>query len=175
MLAVYLPVLETEDDQNRFTYLFEVYKKKVFKVALDILENPVQAEDAAQQTWLRLWCHWEFVKELSTEQLNGYIITCANNVSIDMLRIERRVVPFPQVWDPPELLFCEDGYKHLASLIRALPERYRQILELKYIEEETNREIARRLKIKVPTVATRISRGKRLLKECLRKEGYLYG
>ena len=175
MLAVYLPVLETEDDQNRFTYLFEVYKKKVFKVALDILENPVQAEDAAQQTWLRLWCHWEFVKELSTEQLNGYIITCAKNVSIDMLHIERRVVPFPQVWDPPELLFCEDGYKHLASLIRALPERYRQILELKYIEEETNREIARRLKIKVPTVATRISRGKRLLKECLRKEGYLYG
>ena len=61
------------------------------------------------------------------------------------------------------------------SLIRALPEGYRRVLELKCVEEESNREIARRLGLKESTVATRILRGRALLAEALEKEGYVHG
>ena len=60
------------------------------------------------------------------------------------------------------------------SLIRALPEGYRRVLELKCVEEWSNREIARRLGIKESTVAVRILRGRAMLKERLEKEGYTY-
>ena len=36
-------------------------------------------------------------------------------------------------------------YERLVALILSLPEDYRRVLELKFVEEESNREIARRL------------------------------
>ena len=60
------------------------------------------------------------------------------------------------------------------SLIRALPESYRRILELKCVEEWSNREIARRLNITESTVSMRVLRGRAMLRERLEKEGYTY-
>ena len=45
---------------------------------------------------------------------------------------------------------------------------------MKCVEEQTNREIARRLGIKESTVAVRILRGRTMLRERLEKEGYTY-
>ena len=65
-------------------------------------------------------------------------------------------------------------YAYLVSLVRALPEGYRRVLELKLVEEQSNQEIARRLGLNESTVATRIQRGKAMLRERLKKEGYCY-
>ena len=46
--------------------------------------------------------------------------------------------------------------------------------ELKLVEEQSNQEIARRLGLNESTVATRIQRGKAMLRERLKKEGYCY-
>ena len=54
MLAMFLAMLESEEDQRRFTKLYEAYEKKVYAVALRILGDPVRAEDSAQQTWFQL-------------------------------------------------------------------------------------------------------------------------
>ena len=54
MLAICLAMLETEQDQRRFTRLYEAHERSVYLVALRILGDPSRAEDAAQQTWLQL-------------------------------------------------------------------------------------------------------------------------
>lgn len=54
MLTTCLAMLETEADRQKFTRLYEALEKKVYAVALRVLGNPEQAEDAAQQAWLRL-------------------------------------------------------------------------------------------------------------------------
>lgn len=81
---------------------------------------------------------------------------------------------FPEDWDPPAPEDRQDEYDYLVSLIRALPEGYRRILELKCVEEQTNKEIARRLNINESTVASRVMRGRAMLRSQLKKEGYAY-
>ena len=54
MIAVYLAMLETDVDRDKFMKLYESYEKKLFAVALRILENNEKAEDAVQQAWLRI-------------------------------------------------------------------------------------------------------------------------
>ncbi len=90
------------------------------------------------------------------------------------LQLLRRTTAFPEDWDPPAREERQDEYDYLVSLIRTLPEGYRRVLELKCVEEWSNREIARRLGIKESTVAVRILRGRAMLKERLEKEGYTY-
>ncbi len=75
-------------------------------------------------------------------------MTAVKNVAVDMLRKERREEALPEDWDPPAPETGETDYRYLVSLIRALPESYRRVLELKCMEEESNREIARRLGLK---------------------------
>jgi RNA polymerase sigma-70 factor (ECF subfamily) len=167
-------MLETEQDQRRFTRLFEAHEKKIYAVALHILGNPTQAEDAAQQTWLKLVQGWDRVSALPWEETEGYAVTAAKNCALDILRSEKRTTAFPENWDPPAQEEHQAEYAYLVSLIRALPENYRRVLELKLVEERTNREIARRLGMNESTVAVRILRGRTMLKDRLEKEGYLY-
>jgi RNA polymerase sigma-70 factor (ECF subfamily) len=172
MLVVYLAMLETENDRQKFTQLYNAYEKKIYAVTLRILGNPSQAEDAVQQAWLHLLQHWERVSALNWESAGGYAVTTAKNAALDILRSENRTGPFPTAWEPPARSDNQDEYQYLISLIQALPEIYRRILELKCIEEESNREIAKRLKINEATVATRARRGRMMLKEQLEKEGF---
>ena len=174
MLAMFLAMLETEEDQRRFTKLYEAYEKKVYAIALRVLGDPTRAEDAAQQTWFRLIKNWDRVSALPWEETEGYAVTAAKNCALDILRSETRTTAFPEDWDPPAPEAHQDEYDYLVSLIRALPEGYRRILELKCVEEETNREIARRLKLNESTVASRVMRGRAMLREQLEKEGYTY-
>ena len=174
MLAICLAMLETEQDQRRFTRLFEAHEKKISAVALHILGDQARAEDAAQQTWLQLLRNWERVSALPWKETEGYAVTAAKNCALDILRAERRTTAFPEDWDPPAQEEHQEEYDYLVSLIRSLPENYRRILELKCVEEQTNKEIARRLGIKESTVAVRVMRGRIMLKERLEKEGYTY-
>lgn len=172
MLVMFLSMLETEEDQRRFMKLFEAHEKKIYAVVLHILGDQTRAEDAAQQVWLKLVQHWERVSALPWEETEGYVVTVAKNAALDILRAERRLTVFPEDWDPPAPEDCQDGYDYLIALIRALPENYRRILELRCVEEMSNREIARRMGIKESTVSMRVLRGRKMLQEQLKKEGY---
>ena len=94
--------------------------------------------------------------------------------AIDLLRAQRHTVSFSDEWEPPAPTDSAGEYAYLVSLVRALPEGYRRVLELKLVEEQSNQEIARRLGLNESTVATRIQRGKAMLRERLKKEGYCY-
>ena len=172
MLAIYLAMLETEEDRRRFTRLFEAHEKKVCAVAFRVLGNRTQAEDAAQQTWLQLIKSWDRVSALPWRETEGSVVTVSKNCALDILRSESRTVAFPEDWDPPA--GEDEEYRYLLSLIRSLPENYRRVLELKCVEERTNREIARRLHMSESAVSMRVLRGKAMLKERLEKEGYTY-
>ena len=174
MLAICLAMLETEQDQRRFTRLFEAHEKKIYAVVLRILGDRTKAEDAAQQTWLKLVQNWDRIAALPWEETEGYTVTVAKNCALDILRADRRTAAFPEDWDPPAQETHQEEYNYLVSLIRSLPENYRRILELKLVEEESNQEIARRLGMKESTVGVRVLRGRAMLKERLEKEGYTY-
>lgn len=174
MFSICLAMLETEQDQQRFIRLFDAYEKKIYAVALRILGDQTQAEDAAQQTWLKLVQNWERISALPWKETEGYAVTTAKNAALDILRAERKTTAFPENWDPPAREDSQLEYNYLVALIQALPENYRRILELKLVEEQSNREIALRLRINESTVAVRILRGKSMLRERLEKEGYIY-
>ena len=175
MIAAYIAMLESDEDCSKFMQLYESYEKKLYAVALRILENKEKAEDAVQQAWLRMLQHWERVSCLDWDLAGGYAVTTVKNAAIDILRQEKRIEPLPTTWDPPAREERQDEYQYLVSLIQSLPDTYRRILELKYVEENSNREIARRLKMNEATVATRARRGRMMLKERLHKEGLYEG
>ena len=70
---------------------------------------------------------------------------------------------------PEELAIGNDTYEFLLKTIYNLEEKYRDICILKFVHEYKEREIANVLGLSDGTVSVRISRGRKLLQEKLRK------
>lgn len=100
----------------------------------------------------------------------AWMVIVLKRVCLTMLRKESRATHLAEDWD----LAAPDPGDHrgIVDLIRAMPEQYRTILELKFVLEWPDKAIARELQLPVTTVSTRISRGRKLLQEQLIKEGY---
>ena len=175
MLTMYLAMLGSEEDRERFTLLYEAHEKRLYAVALKVLRDPTRAEDAAQQTWLQVLRNWERINALDWDSAAKYLVVAARNAALDMLKKERWNTSMPEDWDPPAPEDGQGEYQRLVELIRSLPEAYRRVLELKFVEEESNQEIAKRLGLKESTVSTRIHRGRKLLLDAMEREGYCYG
>ena len=161
MFTVYLAMLSSEEDRERFTLLYEAHEKRLYAVALKILGNPTRAEDAAQQAWLQVLRNWERVNALDWDAAARYLAVAVKNAALDLLKKEKWTASMPEDWDPPA---PESGAGD-----------YRRVLELKFVEEETNQEIARRLGLKESTVSTKVQRGRKLLLDVMRREGYCNG
>ena len=166
--------LETDQlqaDTQWIAQLYEAYAPRCLRAALAILRDSRLAEEAVQETWLKVVI---LVRAVPWEDVERQLFTILKHTSLDILKREKRYVALPDEWDE---ISQEDDRRELlhqvARLIRALPEKYRQVLELKYLGEYTNREIARRLHLPESTVSTRVQRGREQLMNALKQEGYI--
>ncbi|MDD3164832.1 MAG: sigma-70 family RNA polymerase sigma factor [Oscillospiraceae bacterium] len=168
-----LTMLENEEDKRKFLIVHRAYENKLYRIAMCILHSHALAEDAVQQSWLQVIQHFEKIQQLPWDTLEGYLVVIVKNASRTLLKKEKHADPFPENWDVPAPQSAEtDETKRLVEIIRAMPEKYREILELRFVLEYSQQEIAQRTGMNPSTVSTRISRGRQLLIQTLRAEGY---
>jgi len=169
--------LISPDFQSRFDELHKRYQQAMMNVALRILKDHHLAEDAVQESFVRIARNFFKIGELESPQTRVFVITVVRNVSLKMLtRLGRQ--PFVQGIDPEMIADdnLEDGmldrmdYELVLQAIRALPPIYKEALLLYYVDELNTVEIAQRLNIDVETVKKRIQRGRRMVIDGLTAE-----
>ena len=120
-------------------------------------------------------CRTGRIFSLPADVVENYIVVMVRHRAFRQRERELREVA---VEEPrgAEALFSdeniEDGME-LREMIRAMPERYRQVLELRLVMELSTAEAAEALNLSVTTVTTRLQRGREMLQAKLRKEGYV--
>lgn len=174
MLGLYLARLDPENDKQRFQWIYDHLRHKMYRVAYALLRSEHLAQEAVQESFFKIIRNFSKISLLSSEEITPYIVTIVENTARDILRKEGRTEGSLEEWDPPapEDVHGQSEYRRLVELICAMPEGYRHILLLKFVEEETDAAIARRLGLSVTQVSNRIYRGRKMLQEQLRKEGY---
>ena len=180
MLELCLSMLEGEVDKALFLRFHARYEKKLYAVAMTILSSPEQSEDAVQEAMVRIASHFDDFKKIyqkNRQEIGPWCVTIVKHISLDILRKEGREVPLSEDWEVPvpDTTQAESAYQRLVELIRSMPETYREALELRFVLEYSNKEVARALGLTENTAAARISRGRRLLIQRLREEGYELG
>ena len=164
--------LEARQFNAAFGLLHERFKEKVFRLAFSILQDETQAEDAAQDVFVRIW------KGLPAyhggASLSTWVYTITRNTCLTELKRRGR---HPTVsLQEPEMETAADGLESLqsaamdsgaemdvASLLAQLPGDYRQVLTLFYLEQKAYEEVAAMLGLPLGTVKTLIFRAKKAL------------
>jgi RNA polymerase sigma-70 factor (ECF subfamily) len=157
-------------DQSAYGEIVEIYKDKVFQLCYRILGNRHEAEDMAQEAFIRAYVN---ISSFNIDlKFSTWLYRIATNLCIDRIRKKK-----PDYYLDAEVSGT-DGltmYSQIASdttlpedEITKLPEKYRSVIVLKYIEELSLNEISEILDIPLGTVKTRIHRGREALRHQLR-------
>lgn len=177
MLLLLMLLAENDEQRRILEEAYDKYNDKMMRVARRILPANLQAEDSVQKSRVKIVEHFPKFAEIPRDEQWPWIVTIVKNTSLDMIRAESRVINLEDDWDvpggtePPD----EDSYRRLVELIRSMPPQYRSILELKFVHEMRNKEIAKMLGLTEGTVAMRVRRGRELLFQRLNEEGYVRG
>lgn len=138
--------------------LFHRYRDDVYRLAVNYTRSPEEAEDVSRAVFLKLVEHGELMPGTERDFLMQTTAdTCRNLLHSGGWK---RAVK--------ELLFNQKPDTLRQDILR-LPPKYRVILYLRYYEDFTTGEIARLLKIPQGTAAARLSRGRGLLGQQLRR------
>ena len=69
---------------------YDTYEQKIFRLANAILGDTWQAEEAVQETFLKIIRHRDVVRRMADDKRAAYITRIAKNISIDMYRKNKR-------------------------------------------------------------------------------------
>lgn len=148
--------------------LVEQYQVAVLRTCYLYLHDRSQAEDAVQETFLKVYRNLDSFRGECSEK--NWIMKIAMRVCYDMNRsgwarfFNRRVTPemLPEASMP-----FEERDDALASAMMRLPVRLREVILLYYYQGLTVNEIAEVLGITQPSVSNRLKRGRDKLKTAL--------
>lgn len=152
--------------EAQFTCLADKYIDTVFRVALNYLKDPFDAEDVTQNVFEKLLRQKEpFESEI---HIRHWLIRVTINECKHLLRAPwRKNVPFEEY--ARTLTFDNPERSGLFYAVMDLPKKYRLPIYLHYYEGYSTKEIAGVLKVPHGTVCTNLKRGRELLKKTLKE------
>jgi RNA polymerase sigma-70 factor (ECF subfamily) len=166
-------------DLSAFELLVERYQTMVYGLAISMLRNPEDAEEAAQDAFIKLFrARNRYDRE---RDLEPWLLRIAGNACRDLLR-RRRAAALPSRGDLSNEALQElvdtdsrtvEARRPLEQMVRhelgALSDRVRLPLELKYLQGLTNQQVAAALGISISNVKVQVARAKDILQSRLQR------
>ena len=159
--------------ESILTYTFTALRKKFLRIAMHILPDEDDAADALQDAFCRLWPRRDSID--SKAEAEALTTTTLRNICIDNMR-KRRIATVPideehDRCDESNNSEREERYNEVKKIIEnGLTPQQKEIIELKEIEGYTIEEIARKLSSTESAVRMNLSRARKRIRECYRKE-----
>lgn len=142
------------------------YGNMLFRLCLITLGNAYDAEDVIQETMIT------YMKKkpefLDAEHEKAWLITVAANKCKDLLRFRARhpMIDLEQIQE----FEAEDSDSGILEALMTLPEKFRIVLILYYVEEYRIEDIAKVIGKTTSAVKMRLQKGRKLLEKTYRKE-----
>ena len=171
-------------DQEAFGELVRLYEKKVYALTLRMCKNPDDAAEAAQEAFLAAWQGLKFFR--GEASFSTWLYRLASNACVDLLRKEQRhkAAAGPSLNDadtyievaddaatPQELAERSELREQIEEGLQSLSPEHREVLILRELHQLSYEEIAQTLDLDTGAVKSRISRGRKALRNFLLQSG----
>jgi RNA polymerase sigma-70 factor (ECF subfamily) len=163
-------------DTAAFSSLVEAYHRPVYNLAYRMLGNSVEAEDAAQESFIRAYTRLDTYDP--GRKFSSWMLSIASHYCIDVLRRRRMTllsieelppmldVSMPRSAHPEQVVARAQVADQVQQLLGTLPEHYRTPVILRYWYDMSYREIAETMGVTESTIKTRLHRARAKLAEC---------
>ena len=169
-------------DADAFEQLVAAYRNQVFRLALRMCGNEADADEVAQEAFLSAWKGLPNFRGES--RFSTWLYQLTTHAAIDLMRREKRQAAAEDIDgitaaddgpSPQQQVERTETQREIRSALMQLPEEYRQVLLLRFMQELSYEEIGQTLKLPAGTVKSRLNRAKAQLKDILSRSGNLFG
>lgn len=185
-------ILMIQDDKKRsfLSELFEQHSKVMYHIAYDVLRNRSDAEDAVQETFIKIYHHIDRFYEITRDETRLLIVIYTRNTAIDIGRKRKRQSCISLTYeedgeeknydipdssaDMDEIVISRERARCVGAYIDLLPEGQRHVIILKFRFQLKNYEIAEILNLSETAVSSRLDRARARLKKMMEDDGF-YG
>ena len=163
-------------DDSAFTQIVEAFQTPVFNLCYRMLGDAKEAEDAAQETFLR--AHQAISKYDSSRSFGTWLLSIAAHYCIDQQR--KRKLPITDIDEyleetaadrnipnPESVAIEKERHSQIQKFLLTLPEFDRAAIILRYWYEYSEEEICQTLDISISAVKSRLHRARRKLAKIL--------
>lgn len=179
-MITYLMLIDGEEDRKKFEVIYCESRMLLFNIAIKIVKVEMEAENVVHETFVKIAERFDKYAQWPKEDIIKLSVTIVKNLSIDYLRKQKHYC-FEELdnlvlyntyieFEPEEMINKDQEEKNIFELLQKLPEIYKQILELKYYHNMSNKEIGNILDIKPKTVEVRLFRARNKLRELIENE-----
>jgi len=167
--------LVRNEDQELYREIVKRYQEKIWRYVFYILRDEAKSSDVSQNTFIKAFVNLKGFD--NRRKFSSWLYRIAHNEAINEFKKHKKELSFNDVAEP----FYDSGFmaefdaikdrELINHCLQKMPIKYREILILFYLEEKSYTEISEILQAPAGTVAARISRAKKIMKEiCQRKK-----
>jgi RNA polymerase sigma-70 factor (ECF subfamily) len=151
------------NDREALATIYDTYSGIAYGMALHILGNSAEAEDAVQDAFLALWRQADRLDE--DRGLRSYLLTIVHNKCVDRLRRRGRKPEAPLDLDAPipspatgpeDAVAAQAERESVRNALVGLPQEQRRTVEMAYFAGMTLNEVASRMQVPLGTVKSRL-------------------
>lgn len=169
-------------DQEAFEKIVDLYKNYVFAIILNFIKDYNEVENVAQEVFLQIFIS---LPKYESDNFKGWISRISSNKSIDWIRRKKskfkeelmenseEVIDnskYSHVETPEEIFLRNEKIEDINILCRSIGPIYEDVIRRFYLEGKSYEEIAKEEGVTVKTIASRLYRGRNMLKEKWREE-----
>lgn len=150
-------------EDEKFVELIQEYTANMYRLALGILHNPSDAEDAVAETVLKAYEKIHTLRR--AECFKAWLMQIAANEARRVYAKSKRTAPVDDIEE--YMPAFQDEHHELWDVVMKLDVVYSEVIILFFYEQLSLKEIGKILGIPVGTVKSRLARGKKQLRELL--------
>jgi RNA polymerase sigma-70 factor (ECF subfamily) len=171
--SVLLQTFAADGDEHAFSEIVRRYGSFVYATCYRVLQNRAKAEEASQETFLKLLRKPQSV----TSSLGGWLYKAASQQAIDASRSEtsRRRREATYATTPREVSTWAEISPFIDEAIAELPEETRTLLVMHFLEGRSQTELASEMGLSISTVCRRVKNGLAELREKLKSRDVWVG
>jgi len=166
-----------DSDQEAFAFIIDRYESKLRAYIRRLTNNSLEVDDLVQQTLVNSFISLKSFDQ--NQKFSSWIYRIAHNLAINWLKKKKINIYLGQDEnlartikadiDIHEEVSNQESIRLISEAVNSLPEKFKEPIILKYIEDKTYDEISEIIRKPKNTIGTLISRAKIMLKKELNK------
>ena len=149
------------NSKDEFETAYELYGDMLYRLAFSYMKQQEDAEDIVQDVFVKYFCGLHL--PVSKEQEKAWFIRVTINQCHDTLR-KRKYRRHDSLEDVREAGGVEDTPNELFDVLEKLPEKYKDVIILHYLEDYSVEEVSKMLGLSLSATKMRLKRGREFLR-----------
>jgi RNA polymerase sigma-70 factor, ECF subfamily len=160
-------------DQEAYREIMNRYQEKLFRYAHHLTQHELESADIVQRAFINAFINLQSFNEKM--KFSSWMYRIVHNEAINALVKHKRETPIEEGMDfeggetQVDTLSKKENQELVQSCLSQIPLKYAEPLSLFFLEEKSYEEISDILRIPMGTVATRINRAKKIMKNICQK------